>query len=144
MSFTSLTGLTGDTRIGLMQECLTIYNRPSTCIPPPTLPFEWGIVLLCIFLGCVGITTTIVFLAISNWERSVLEYAKWIGFTAMFLFCIAAVVFPMGFHVPQIGGAPYQLPTSHQVGISYFLFTVAVLITVISEFFVARICLPNL
>jgi len=139
-----VTSVGGSTRIGLMQECLTIHNRPQTCIPPPKLTYEWGIVLLCIFIGCIGITTTIVLLAVSNWERSVLTHARWIGFLAMILFCIAAVIFPIGFHIPQIGGEPYQLPNSHQVGSSYILFILALWIIVISELFVGKVCLPHL
>lgn len=41
------------------------------------------------------------------------------------MFCLAAVIFPMGFHVDEIGGQPYQLPNSHQVGISYILFVLS-------------------
>lgn len=59
------------------------------------------------------------------------------------LFCLAAVIFPMGFHVDEIGGQPYQLPNSHQVGISYILFVLALWITVISELFAGKVCLPH-
>ena len=34
---------------------------------------------------------------------------------AVVMFCLAAVVFPMGFHIEEIGGEPYQLPSSFQV-----------------------------
>lgn len=59
------------------------------------------------------------------------------------LFCLAAVIFPMGFHIDEIGGQPYQLPNSHQVGISYILFVLALWITVISELFAGKVCLPH-
>lgn len=59
------------------------------------------------------------------------------------LFCFAAVVFPMGFHIPEIGGQPYQLPNSHQVGISYILFVLSLWVTVISELFAGKVCLPH-
>jgi len=59
------------------------------------------------------------------------------------LFCFAAVIFPMGFHVDEIGGQPYQLPNSHQVGISYILFVLALWITVVSELFAGKVCLPR-
>lgn len=59
------------------------------------------------------------------------------------LFCCAAVIFPLGFHIDEIGGQPYQLPNSHQVGISYILFVLALWITVISELFAGKVCLPH-
>lgn len=64
-------------------------------------------------------------------------------FVSVVLFCLAAVIFPMGFHVDAIGGQPYQLPNSHQVGISYILFVLALWITVISELFAGKVCLPQ-
>jgi len=60
------------------------------------------------------------------------------------LFCVAAVIFPIGFYMPQIGGELYQLPNSHQVGISYICFVLALWITVISELLVAKVCFPHL
>ena len=33
----------------------------------------------------------------------------------MIFFCLAAVIFPIGFSQEAIGGAPYQLPNSYQV-----------------------------
>jgi len=138
-----VTDIGGDTKLGLMRECLTIYNRPQICISP-TLPTEWAITLLCIFIGCIAITTTIVLLLVSYWERSVISHARWIGFLAMVLFCLAAVIFPIGFHIPQIGGEPYQLPNSHSVGVSYIFFVLALWICVISELFVGKVCLPHL
>lgn len=68
---------------------------------------------------------------------------KNIFFVTVVLFCLAAVIFPMGFHVDAIGGQPYQLPNSHQVGISYILFVLALWITVISELFAGKVCLPQ-
>lgn len=61
----------------------------------------------------------------------------------MVLFCTAAVIFPMGFDIDEIGGQPYQLPNSHQVGIAYILFVLALWITVISELFAGKVCLPH-
>lgn len=61
----------------------------------------------------------------------------------MIVFCLAAVIFPLGFYVQEIGGMPYQLPNSHQVGISYIFFILALWITVISELFAGKICVPH-
>jgi hypothetical protein len=153
-----ITDVGGDTRLGLMWTCMTLYNRPQVCFTPDLQP-EWLLALVCIFVGCICITTTIILLASSQWDRNVIPYARWVGFTAsmytqghsvlshfsfpVVLFCLAAVIFPMGFHVDEIGGQPYQLPNSHQVGISYILFVLALWITVISELFAGKVCLPH-
>jgi len=99
---------------------------------------------LAIFLGSVGLTTTLVLLLASIWERGCITFARYIGFVSMILYCLAAVVFPMGFYIPQIGGEAYQLPNSHEVGFSYILFVLALWITVISELFVGKVCLPHI
>ena len=62
----------------------------------------------------------------------------------MTLFCLAAVVFPIGFHIAAIGGRPYKLPHHTQVGSAYVLFIMAIFFTVISELFSSRVCLPVL
>lgn len=87
--------LKGETRLGLMWSCFQLYNRPQVCFTPE-LQIEWLIALICIFVGCICITTTIILLASSNWDRNVISYARWVGFTAMVLFCLAAVIFPLG------------------------------------------------
>ncbi|KOB76364.1 Uncharacterized protein OBRU01_05918 [Operophtera brumata] len=119
-----ITDVGGDTRLGLMWSCITLYNRPQVCFTPDLQP-EWLLALTCIFIGCICITTTVILLA------------------SMVVFCLAAVIFPMGFHVDEIGGQPYQLPNSHQVGISYILFVLSLWITVISELFAGKVCLPH-
>lgn len=73
--------LVGDTRLGLMWSCMTLYNRPQVCFTPDLQP-EWLLALVCIFVGCICITTTIILLASSHWDRNVVPYARWVGFTA--------------------------------------------------------------
>ncbi|KAK8756882.1 hypothetical protein V5799_000416 [Amblyomma americanum] len=65
------------------------------------------------------------------------------GVDAVLLFCLAAVIFPVGFSMDEIGGEPYQLPSSHQVGLSYIFFVLALWITVISELFAGKVCMPH-
>lgn len=60
---------------------MTLYNRPQVCFTPELQP-EWLLALICIFVGCICITTTIILLASSNWDRDVIPYARWVGFTA--------------------------------------------------------------
>lgn len=77
----------GETRLGLMWTCMTLYNRPQVCFTPELQP-EWLLALICIFVGCICITTTIILLASSNWDRDVIPYARWVGFTASKIFIL--------------------------------------------------------
>ncbi|KMQ90935.1 lariat debranching enzyme, partial [Lasius niger] len=70
-----------DTRLGLMWSCMTLYNRPQVCYKSD-LQSEWLMALVCIFVGCILITATIILLVISHWDRSVIPYARWVGFGA--------------------------------------------------------------
>lgn len=60
---------------------MTLHNRPQVCFTPELKP-EWLIALICIFVGCICITTAIILLASSKWDRDVIPYARWVGFTA--------------------------------------------------------------
>lgn len=64
-----------------MWTCITLYNRPQDCFSPDLQP-EWLLALICIFVGCICVTTTVILLASSNWDRDVIPYARWVGFTA--------------------------------------------------------------
>lgn len=111
---------TNGNRLGLMWECLSLYNRKPICFTP-TLSIEWLITLILIFVGCILLFTVVILLIASRWDRNVIFYARWIGFTAMvsgkfsfifsiakcflpqIIFCLAAVIFPLGFYVDEIG-----------------------------------------
>ena len=43
-------------------------------------------------------------------------------------FCIAAIIFPFGFGIDEIGGQPYKLPAHTEVGYSYFLFCASIFV----------------
>lgn len=133
----------GPTYIGLLQTCLTIHGREKQCFSPEVVRPEWMLTFLCITVGILCVTITIVLLAVSYWRYRVMKFARWLGFVAMIMFCLAAVIFPIGFDMDQIGGEPYQLPSSYQVGISYIFFVLALWITVISELFAGKVCLPH-
>ena len=144
-----------NTTISFLQTCLTLHRRPSTCFTPTLRPswlvstlillaehfqikahfYSLQITLVCVFCGCICVTTTIVLLIATLWDRTVTPYAKWVGFVAgirsticlsdfdikciifsVIFFCLAAVTFPIGFSQEAIGGAPYQLPNSYQAG----------------------------
>ncbi|XP_018022376.1 uncharacterized protein C16orf52 homolog A [Hyalella azteca] len=97
-------------------------------------------------MGSVCVTATIALLMLSHCYRTtrMIIHARWVGFSAMVMFCLAAVIFPMGFHIEEIGGEPYQLPSSFQVGYSYIFFVLALWMTVVSELFAGKIICPRL
>lgn len=133
----------GETSIGLLQTCVKIYGRAPTCFTPDNIRGEWILTFLCIIGGVLCVTATIVLLTVSYWKYNFMKYARWLGFAAMVMFCIAAVIFPTGFDMDQIGGEPYQLPSSYQVGLSYIFFVLALWITVVSDLFAGKVCLPH-
>ncbi|XP_011498863.1 PREDICTED: uncharacterized protein C16orf52 homolog A isoform X1 [Ceratosolen solmsi marchali] len=137
-----ITDVGGDTRLGLMWSCMTLYNKPQLCYKPELKP-EWWMALICILVGCILITITVILLISSHWDRNVIPYARWVGFTAMVLFCLAAVIFPMGFHIDEIGGQPYQLPNSHQHLLTNFFFF-SLLLSILCIPYIYRRDIPRL
>ena len=91
-----VTEVGGETRLGLLQSCVSLHRRPRLCFSP-SLPAVWMVTLLFVFLGCISVTTTLILLIISVFQRSASLYAKWMGFVAVIFFCLAAVIFPVGF-----------------------------------------------
>ena len=65
-------------------------------------------------------------------------------FLSVVLFCLAALIFPIGFYIDEIGGEPYKLPKTVQVGSSYVMFVISIFLTIISELFAGKVCLPML
>ncbi|XP_070295552.1 uncharacterized protein C16orf52 homolog B-like, partial [Salvelinus sp. IW2-2015] len=80
--------------VGLVRQCQTIHGRDRTCIPP-RLPPEWVTTLFFIILGIISLTVTCGLLVASHWRREATKYARWIAFTGMILFCMAALIFPI-------------------------------------------------
>lgn len=128
-------------RLGLTQMCQTIGNRAPIC-SYPKLSTEWICTLFFIVVGILCLTSTCILLLVSHWFRHVAQHARWVAFVGMVLFCLAALVFPIGFYIDEIGGRPYKLPASTQVGSSYVLFVMSIFFTIISELFAGKVCLP--
>lgn len=59
------------------------------------------------------------------------------------LFCLAALIFPIGFYVSEVGGQPYKLPNNAAVGSSYVLFVLAIFFTIVGLLFAGKVCLPG-
>ncbi|GAV03051.1 hypothetical protein RvY_13533 [Ramazzottius varieornatus] len=133
----------GKTRIGLLETCFTIYGRESTC-EASVLPAEWTFSLILLVLGILTSTITSMLFVTSQWKPGLTNVARWIGFAGMIFFCLVAVTFPLGFSMEAIGGDPFQLPNSFQVGMSYILFVLALWVTVVSELLAGKVCLPHI
>ncbi|XP_053222015.1 modulator of smoothened protein isoform X1 [Podarcis raffonei] len=128
--------------VGLVRQCQTIHGRDRTCIPP-RLPPEWVTTLFFIIMGIISLTVTCGLLVASHWRREATKYARWIAFTGMILFCMAALIFPIGFYINEVGGQPYKLPNNTVVGSSYVLFVLSIFFTIVGLLFAGKVCLPG-
>ena len=72
----------GNTYIGLLQTCVTIYGRSTNCFTPDNVRGEWMLTFACIALGIICVTVTIILLAVSYWKYTVMKFARWLGFVA--------------------------------------------------------------
>ncbi|KAG7259001.1 hypothetical protein CRUP_033948, partial [Coryphaenoides rupestris] len=108
------------------------------CLVPPRLPPEWVTTLFFIILGIISLTVTCGLLVVSHWHREATRYARWIAFTGMVLFCLAALIFPVGFYISEVGGQPYKLPNNAVVGSSYVLFVLAIFFTIVGLLFAGK------
>lgn len=125
----------GQTSIGLLTICTTIYGRSEMCYTPNTFRVEWLVAFICVTIGVLCISIGFVLLVASHWKPAVYSHAKWFGFASVVTFCLAAVIFPLGFDMDYIGGQPYRIPSGFHVGVSYRFFFSALLITVVAELF---------
>ncbi|XP_025020385.1 modulator of smoothened protein [Python bivittatus] len=134
--------ISGALTVGLVRQCQTIHGRDRTCIPP-RLPPEWITTLFFIIMGIISLTVTCGLLVASHWRREATKYARWIAFTGMILFCMAALIFPIGFYINEVGGQPYKLPNNTVVGSSYVLFVLSIFFTIVGLLFAGKVCLPG-
>ncbi|RVE59403.1 hypothetical protein OJAV_G00188230 [Oryzias javanicus] len=132
----------GSLNVGLVRQCQTIHGRDRTCFPP-RLPREWVTTLLFIVLGIISLTVTCGLLVMSHWHHEASRYARWVAFTGMVLFCMAALIFPVGFYVSEVGGQPYKLPNNTMVGSSYVLFIMSIFFTTVGLLFAGKVCFPG-
>ncbi|KAK1794302.1 hypothetical protein P4O66_010733 [Electrophorus voltai] len=132
----------GALTIGLVWQCQTIHGRDRICTPP-RLPLVWVITFFFIIMGIISLTITCALLMLSHWHQDTMKYARWIAFTGMVLFCMAALIFPTGFYINEIGGQPYKLPNNTVVGSSYVLFVLSVFFTIVGLLFAGKVCLPG-
>ena len=57
--------------------------------------------------------------------------AHYYTFAVIFM-CLVGVVFPIGFMMAELGGQPYLLPPSFNVGYSYFLFYLSIAVSIVA------------
>jgi len=136
----------GETKLGLLYTCETLHHREEQC-GVWWRGGAWLAALALVVTGCAAVAVTVLLLCLVLCVRSgrVLHAAaRWCGGVAVVAFCLAAVIFPVGFYMEEIGGEPYQLPSSFQIGHSYIFFVLALWITVVSELFAGKICMQHL
>ncbi|KAM9463031.1 uncharacterized protein C16orf52 homolog A-like [Clarias gariepinus] len=132
----------GALTMGLVRQCQTIHGRDRICSPPSLSP-EWLATLFFIILGIISLSITCALLVMSHWHQETAKYARWIAFTGMVMFCLAALIFPTGFYISEVGGQPYKLPNSTVVGSSYVLFVLSIFFTIVGLLFAGKVCLPG-
>ena len=66
-----------------------------------------------------------------------------VSFLTVILFCMAALIFPIGFYINEVGGQPYKLPNNTVVGSSYVLFVLSIFFTIVGLLFAGKVCLPG-
>lgn len=83
----------GQTSIGLLTICTTIYGRSEMCYTPNTFRVEWLVAFICVTIGVLCISIGFVLLVASHWKPAVYSHAKWFGFASVVTFCLAAVIY---------------------------------------------------
>ncbi|XP_031554178.1 uncharacterized protein C16orf52 homolog A-like [Actinia tenebrosa] len=129
----------GSMRLGLAVSCQQPRSQPEVCITTDQ-PGEWVATTGFMVVGIVLLTMAWFFLLFSTCERQFIVVGRWIIFFALALFNLAAIVFPLGFHMPEIGGVPFKLPNGTSVGPSFIMFIFCIIMTVASELFLFKIC----
>ncbi|XP_031554177.1 uncharacterized protein C16orf52 homolog A-like [Actinia tenebrosa] len=129
----------GFVHLGLLVMCQKSPRQPEVCVTPD-LPDEWKAALVFLLFGVISLTITCFLLIISVWKPNMMSPARWIVFFGMIVFCFAALVFPLGFSMPEVGGEAFKLPTGTNVGPSFFLFIFCIVFTIASELFIFKVC----
>ncbi|XP_032231257.1 uncharacterized protein C16orf52 homolog A isoform X2 [Nematostella vectensis] len=129
----------GSMRLGLTMTCHQPLTQPEVCASTEQ-PSEWLVTTGLINIGIVLLSMAWLFLLFSARQRHLVKFGRWFIFTALILFNLAALVFPLGFHMPEIGGMPFKLPNGTNVGHSFILFVFSIILTVTSEMFLFKVC----
>ena len=108
-----VTNIGGEVEIGLWQTCLIIKKVPRCFVS--TIPNEWILAIIFIFVGCLCATLTAITLIASLKNRPLIFYARWFGLGTLICYCLASIFIPMGFTMNAINGEPFQLPASYTV-----------------------------
>ncbi|XP_019368149.1 PREDICTED: uncharacterized protein C16orf52 homolog [Gavialis gangeticus] len=163
----------GALTVGLVRQCQTIHGRDRTCIPPRLPPewvttlffIIMGIISLTVTCGLLvashwrrEATKYARWIAFTG-TKHVLKICKSIVWKnrrgqlhlgkdnplimEMILFCMAALIFPIGFYINEVGGQPYKLPNNTVVGSSYVLFVLSIFFTIVGLLFAGKVCLPG-
>uniref|UniRef100_A0A2K6TAG2 Modulator of smoothened n=1 Tax=Saimiri boliviensis boliviensis TaxID=39432 RepID=A0A2K6TAG2_SAIBB len=118
--------------------CQTIHGRDGMCISPG-LPLEWVTTRFFIIMGIISLTVTCGLLVASHWGREATKCTQWIAFTGTILFCMAALIFPIGFYINEVrGDKPYWKDPNNVAGSSYVLFVSSIFFTIVGLLFAAK------
>lgn len=85
----------------------------------------------------------IYFIIFPGWDVNAASLCFLFSSVTVVLFCMAALIFPMGFYIDEVGGQPYKLPNNSVVGSSYVLFVLSIFFTIVGLLFAGKVCLPG-
>lgn len=127
-----VTEFLGTVQFGLTSLCQQSLEQEVICVTP-NLPSSWTACLVFIIFGILTLTLTCILLILSQWKPKATEYGKWIAVISLMNLSLAAVIFPVGFDSPEIGGMSFQLPTNTSLGSSYVSFIFSIAFTFLGE-----------
>jgi len=125
-----INNFSGITRIGLTKICVLFKDQPleSERCEPLQLPSHWAVTLVFIVIGICLSFLTVLLLLLAMWGSVDAKKPRIMGCMSMLFLCVAAVIFPFGFTIKEVGGEAYKLPEHTEVGYSYFFFCGSILL----------------
>lgn len=101
-------------------------DKISLFLPLLSFSLPWFLLILFVNILLIALITLAFFLSLT-----------------VILFCMAALIFPIGFYINEVGGQPYKLPNNTVVGSSYVLFVLSIFFTIVGLLFAGKVCLPG-
>lgn len=127
-----VTDFLGSVQFGLTSLCQQSLGQEVICVTP-NLPKTWKATLMFIIFGVLTLTLTCFLLMLSLWKSRAMAYSKWIAVVSLMNLSLAAIIFPIGFGSPEVGGTAFKLPTNTSLGSSYVLFIFSIIFTFVGE-----------
>ncbi|XP_065192243.1 uncharacterized protein C16orf52 homolog B-like [Sycon ciliatum] len=132
----------GSKKLGLVFACRQPTGFPEWCGAMTNTPREWMVTTCLITAGALVLLGADVCLLLAEWKknRRFLTWTKLLAAGGVMFLCLGTLVFPVGFALDEIGGAPYKLPHFMKLGPSFSMFIISVFLSIISNFLANKTC----